>query len=123
MVPKRMLDCGTAVLGLYLFASPSILGFAAAESSATPAAWLLGLAIAVLAGFAAYLPRVWEAEAVNIILGPYLAASPWAWGYADQAKPATNAVVVGLFVTGLAIWALLKDTTVQKWWHERHLTR
>jgi hypothetical protein len=123
MVPKRMLDCSTAVVGLYLFASPSILGFAAAGGSATRVAWLLGLTIAVFAGFAAYLPRVWEAEALNIFLGPYLAASPWAWSYADQANPATNAVVVGLLVTGLAIWALLEDTTIQKWWHERHLTR
>lgn len=123
MVPKRLLDCCSAVLGLYLFASPSILGFAATGGLATRVAWMMGLAIAVVAGVAAYLPRVWEAEAINIILGPYLLASPWAWSYADQAKPATNAVVVGLLVTGLAIWALLKDTAVQKWWHERHLTR
>lgn len=123
MVPKRLLDCCSAVLGLYLFASPSILGFAAAGSPATRVAWMVGLGIAVFAGCAAFLPKVWEAEAINIFLGPYLLASPWAWSYADQAKPTTNAVVVGLLVTGLAIWALLKDTTIQKWWHERHLPR
>src|SRR5260370_21997678 len=99
MVPKRLLDCSSAVLGLYLFASPTILGFAAPGSVATRVAWLLGLAIAVIAGSAAFLPRVWEAEAINIILGPYLLASPWAWSYADQAKPATNAVGVGMPLT------------------------
>jgi hypothetical protein len=26
-------------------------------------------------------------------------------------------------VTALAVWAMLMDTAVQKWWHERHLTR
>jgi len=50
MVPKRLLDCCSAVLGLYLFASPTILGFGAEGGLATWVAWMLGLAIAVLAG-------------------------------------------------------------------------
>jgi hypothetical protein len=44
-------------------------------------------------------------------------------GYSDQSRPATSAVVVGLLVTALAVWAMLMDTAVQKWWHERNLTR
>jgi len=82
----------------------------------------LGLAIVVFAGIAVYMPKAWE-EALNIILGICLLASPWALGYSDQARPATNALVVGLLVTVLAVWAMLMDTAVQKWWHERRLTR
>ena len=122
MVPRRWQDWVNLILGLYLFASPSILGFAATGSVVARVAWILGLAIAVFAGIAAYLPKVWE-EAVNVILGICLLASPWGLSYADQAKPATNAVVVGLLVTGLAIWAMLNNTAVRRWLQERHLTR
>jgi SPW repeat len=119
---KRWQDSINAVLGLWMMASPSILGFAATGSPATRVAWTLGLAIVVFAGIAVYMPKAWE-EALNIILGICLLASPWALGYSDQTRPATNAMVVGLLVTVLAVWAMLMDTAVQKWWHERHLTR
>jgi hypothetical protein len=119
---KRWQDLVNGVLGLYMFASPSILRFAAPGSMATRAAWILGLAIVVFAAIAMYMPKAWE-EALNIILGVCLLASPWGLGYSDQARPTTSAVVVGLLVTALAVWAMLMDTAVQKWWHERHLTR
>jgi SPW repeat len=122
MVRKRWQDLVNGVLGLYLFESPSILGFAAPGSTATGVAWILGLAIVVFAGIAVYMPKAWE-EALNIILGVCLLASPWRLDYSDQAGPTTNAVVVGLLVTALAVWAMLMDTAIQKWWHERHLTR
>jgi hypothetical protein len=122
MAPKRWQDLVNGVLGLYMFASPSILGFAASGSPAMWVAWILGLAIVVFAGIAIYMPKAWE-EALNIILGACLLASPWELGYSDQAKPTSNAVVVGLLVTALAVWAMLMDTAIQKWWHERHLTR
>lgn len=122
MAPKRWQDMVNGVLGLWMFASPTILGFAAPGSIATRVAWILGLAIVVFAGIAVYMPKAWE-EALNVILGICLLASPWGLGYSDQATPTTNAVVVGLLVTALAVWAMLKDTAVQKWWHERHLTR
>jgi hypothetical protein len=122
MTPKRWQDWTNAVLGLWMLASPSLLGFAVVGSPATRAAWILGLAIVAFAGIAVYMPKAWE-EALNIILGICLLVSPWALGYSDQVRPTTNAVVVGLLVTALAVWAMLMDTAVQKWWHERHLTR
>ena len=122
MAPKRWQDMINGVLGLWMFASPTILGFAASNSAAMRVAWVLGLAIVVFAGIAVYMPKAWE-EALNVILGICLLASPWGLGYSDQARPTTNAVVVGLLVTALAVWAMLKDTAIQKWWHERHLTR
>lgn len=120
MAPRRWQDGINAVLGLWMFASPTILGFAVAGNPATPTAWILGLAIVVFAGIAVYMPKAWE-EALNILLGICLIASPWALGYADQARPMTNAVVVGVLVTALAMWAMLTDTAVQKWWHARRL--
>jgi hypothetical protein len=103
-----------------MLASPTILQFAAAGSPAMRAAGILGLAIVVFAGIAIYMPKAWE-EALNILLGVCLIASPWVLGYADQGMPTRNAVIVGLLVTGLAVWAMVKDTAVQRWWHDRRL--
>jgi hypothetical protein len=120
MKSMRWQDGINAVLGLYMFVSPTILRFALDGSPAMRAAWILGLAIVVFAAIAMYMPKAWE-EAVNILLGVCLIASPWALGYADQGTPTRNAVIVGLLVTGLAVWAMIRDTTVQKWWHDRRL--
>jgi hypothetical protein len=120
MATRRWQDGLNAILGLWMFASPSILKFAAAGSPATRTAWVLGLAIVVFAAIAVYMPRAWE-EAINILLGICLIVSPWVVSYADQVTPTTNAVVVGLLVTALAIWAMLADTAVRKWWHDRRV--
>ena len=120
MKSMRWQDGINALLGVWMFASPTFLQFTVAGGRATLAAWILGLAIVVFAALAIYMPKAWE-EALNIILGVCLLASPWALGYADQGTPTRNAVIIGLLVTGLAVWAMLKDTTVQKWWHERRL--
>ena len=120
MITKRWQDGLNALLGLWMLASPSILGFATAKSPAALTAWVLGLAIVVFAIIAIYMHKAWE-EAINILLGLCLIASPWALAYADQATPATNAMAVGLLVTALAIWAMLTNTAVQKWWHDRRL--
>lgn len=120
MAPRRWQDGINAILGLWMIVSPAILNFAVAGSPATRTAWILGVAIVVFAGIAVYMPKAWE-EAINILLGLCLIISPWALRYSDQPRPTTNAVIVGLLVTALAIWAMLTDTVVQKWWHDRRL--
>jgi len=119
---KRWQDWCNAVLGLWTVISPWALGFSVSTSSAAPAAWVLGTAIVVLALIAVYMPRAWE-EGINIVLGLCLLISPWALNYADMPKPTENAVSVGVIVTLLAVWAMLRDTQVQKWWHDHHPAR
>lgn len=119
MALKRWQDWINVILGAWVVASPWILGFAAGESFAAPTAWILGAAIIVFAGIAVYMHKAWE-EALNIILGICLVASPWALGFADQMTPTTNAVIVGLLVTAFGVWAMLMETFVQKWWHEHY---
>ena len=119
---KRWQDWGNAILGLWTVVSPWVLAFAVSTTEAARAAWILGAAIVVLAAIAVYMPRAWE-EGLNILLGLCLLISPWALSYADVPKPTANAVSVGVLVTVLAVWATLRDTQVQKWWHEHHLTR
>jgi hypothetical protein len=120
MKSMRWQDGINAVLGLWMFASPAILRFALPGNPAMRAAWVLGLAIVVFAAIAMYIPKAWE-EALNILLGVCLLASPWVLGYTDQGAPTRSAVVVGILVTGLAVWAMLRDAAVQKWWHDRRL--
>jgi SPW repeat len=122
MALKRWQDWGNGILGLWTVVSPWVLGFSLSTTDAARAAWILGAAIVVLAAIAVYMPRAWE-EGLNILLGLGLLTSPWALSYADVPKPTANAVCVGVLVTLLALWAMLRDTQVQKWWHERHATR
>jgi SPW repeat len=121
MWQKRWQDWINVILGLWTFASPWILGFAAGTSAASRTMWILGAAIVVFAAFAVYMHRAWE-EALNILLGVCLIASPWILGFAEQSAPTTTAVVVGLLVTAFAVWAVLKETAIQKWWHEHRPT-
>jgi hypothetical protein len=120
MAPRHWQDWTNVALGVWMFLSPPILGMAIAGSTAAPAALIFGIAIVVFSSMAVYMPKAWE-EALNILLGVGLAASPWALGYASESTPTANAVIVGLLVTILAIWAMLADAAVQKWWHDRRL--
>jgi SPW repeat len=120
MQPKRWQDWANGFLGLWMLASIWFFGFSMDGSTAARTALILGAAIIVFAGLAVYLPRAWE-EAINIVLGICLLASPWALSYTDQARATTNAATVGLLVIAFGIWAMLEDTRLRKWWRERHL--
>lgn len=119
MTLKRWQDWVNVVLGVWMVTSPWVLDFSASESAAAPTAWILGAAIILFAGIAVYMHKAWE-EALNIILGICLLASPWALGYAGEMTPTTNAVVIGLLVIAFGVWAMLMDGAVQKWWHEHY---
>jgi hypothetical protein len=119
---KRWQDWGNAILGLWMAISPWALGFSVGASSAALAAWVLGVAIVVLALIAVYMPRAWE-EGINTLLGLCLLISPWVLSYADAPKASENAVSVGVLVTLLAVWAMLRDTQLQKWWQEHRTVR
>jgi hypothetical protein len=103
-----------------MFASPWILAFAMEGGTAARTAWFLGAGIVIFASLAVYLPKTWE-EAINILFGICLLASPWTLSYSDQTRATASAVIVGLLVTAFGTWAMLMDTAVQRWWRERHL--
>lgn len=113
MKPTRWQDWLNLILGAWLIVSPWALGFADAQPAAGTT-WLLGAAIAIFAGTAVYMPKAWE-EAVSIVLGLCLLASPWVMGFADQSTATANAVVLGVLVVAFALWAMLQDADVKKW--------
>ena|SRR5882724_1996162 len=95
MQPKRWQDWTNGILGVCMFTSPWIFGFSLGGGTAARTAWILGAAIVLLTGLAAYLPNAWE-EGINIVLGTCLPASPWALSYTDQARATTNAATIGV---------------------------
>jgi hypothetical protein len=119
MASKRWQDWVNVALGAWMVASPWMLGFVAGETRAARSAWVLGIAIMVFAGIAAYMHKAWE-EAVSILLGICLVASPWVLGFADRMIPMRNAVLVGLLVTAFSVWSMLMDTAVQRWRREHY---
>jgi hypothetical protein len=116
---KRWQDWGNLLLGAWLFVSPWVIPY---PSDAPNAAWnahLLGAAIVIFAAVAVYMPRMWE-EGLNIVLGIWAIVSPWALGFASHRDVTMNVVIVGIAVTALAAWAVMRDKNFEKWRHDRH---
>lgn len=110
MTTRRWLDWVNVILGLWLIASPQLFTLTASDSAAIWGLWSLGAGILTLAFFSMYRPAV-GADAVGVMLGMGLIASPWMLGFSDLPAAAMNVVVVGLLVVGYAFWAMLIDTT------------
>jgi len=104
---KRWQDVVNAVLGLWLLASPWVIGY----DDGSTAMWngvVSGVLLAALALGAVFIPRAWEEWAQGAI-GAWLIASPWALGFASREAPMLNAMWVGIAVVALALWTLLAD--------------
>jgi hypothetical protein len=101
-VPKHWEDWVSLALGIWLCASPWVLGFAA-DMTATQNAFLVGALLIVIEIVTIGAFRPWE-EWANIALGAWLIVSPWLLGAAALA--AANFVVVGIAVLLLALYEL-----------------
>ncbi|HLW12389.1 MAG TPA: SPW repeat protein [Casimicrobiaceae bacterium] len=104
MKEKRWQDWLNLLIGVWLFISPWVLGFAGTEFSASWNAWILGVAIVVFSAIAVSIPQAWE-EVINILLGIWMVISSWVIGVTSRAVE-TNAVIVGLLVILFAAWAM-----------------
>jgi hypothetical protein len=104
-VNKRWQDWVNLILGIWLFLSPWILGFHNSMTGDSWNFWIIGVAFFVF-GIAALNTRtLWE-EWVNLVLGIWLIISPWVLRYSNVATARDDAVVVGIIVAVLSIWAL-----------------
>lgn len=93
------------VLGVWLFILPWSASSSALSTAASWSLWLCGAGIAVSAIFALRDLKPWE-EWINIVLGVWVALSPWTFGYANDPTLLWNSLVVGLAVTLLSVAAL-----------------
>jgi len=109
---KHWQDPVNLILGLWMIASPWALRYQA-ETNLTLNILIVGILIAVVALTALFRVMAWE-EWVNVVLGVWLAVSPWATGFSGLA--AWNAVVVGVVVAVLGLWAVGTDKDIGGWW-------
>lgn len=86
-----------AVVGLWLMASPSVLGFEDAARTNTLIAGPIAVSMAVIA--------IWEIGRelrwVNVAIGAWLLASPLILGY--DTEPLVNSMVAGALLAGLSL--------------------
>ena len=111
---KRWQDQLILVLGLWLIVSP--WAFAYPEGSPQMVnAFISGLVIALLAAFDLYKTYFW-AVVLNLLVGVWVAVSPWVLRIADQRVVMWNALIVGIAVVVLALWELRTDPDLHKHW-------
>lgn len=100
---KHWQDTTNAVLGGWLIVAPLALGFQS-DLVAMGNTAIVGLLLLAAALGAIFVPRAWE-DWTETALGLWLAVSPWILGFESQLAR-VNAVVIGLVVLTLALWAL-----------------
>jgi hypothetical protein len=96
---EAFFDVANLVLGVWLFLTPWMFGFA--NSAAGWNAWILGIAIAIVAVAALMAFAEWE-EWLNLVLGLWVLVSPWALAFQANATAMYTHVIVGIIVAVLA---------------------
>jgi len=114
MKVKRWQDPLNLVLGLWMVASPSILGYAAEDKPLWNAV-AIGFLLAALAWFALYRAYAWM-DWATAAFGAWLVVSPWAVGFTSVFPAALNAVLVGLAIVAMGLWVLVSDRDIGGWW-------
>jgi len=93
-------DALKMLLGVVLFVSPWLVGYAS-DTTAAWNAWASGIVIAGLAVAALTAFAEWE-EWVNLVVGAWVAASPWLVGFASHASAMKIHLVIGIIVALIA---------------------
>ena len=111
---KRWQDQLILLLGLWLIVSPWVYSYPQGSQQMINAI-VSGLVIAVLAAFDLYKTYFW-AVVVNLLVGVWVAVSPWVLRLAEQSTLMWNSVIVGIAVAVLALWELRTDPELHKHW-------
>lgn len=103
---NRWQDWAKVILGLWLAATPWILGY----SGLTGALWsglISGLIVAVLAALALPAGRQLWSEWLNLIMGAWIFISPWVIGFTTHSIAFWDALIVGVLVAIAAFWLIV----------------
>ena len=111
---KRWQDQVILLLGLWLVVSPWVFSYPEGSPQMINA-FASGLVIAVLAAFDLYKTYFW-AVVVNLLVGVWVAVSPWILRLAEQRVVLWNELLVGIAVVVLALWELRTDPELHKHW-------
>ena len=111
---KRWQDQLILLLGLWLIVSPWVYSYPQGSQQMINAV-VSGLVIAVLAAFDLYKTYFW-AVVVNLLVGVWVAVSPWILRLAEQRVVLWNELLVSIAVVVLALWELRTDPELHKHW-------
>jgi hypothetical protein len=93
-----------ALVGIWVFISPWVLGTTASAAAAWNA-WILGAALVIVA-LAVLATSGYLADWINVALGVWLFISPWVLGYTGIRDGSWSAWIFGVVTVILALWAL-----------------
>ena len=111
---RRWQDQLILLLGLWLFITPWVFSYPIPSSQSTNA-FVAGAVLAVLSACELYKTYFW-AVVVNLLVGLWVAISPWVLKVADQRQLMWDEVIVGLAVIVLALWEMRTDPELHKHW-------
>jgi hypothetical protein len=100
-------DIVNLIVGAFLFLSPWLFGFAG-DAAASWNAWVSGIVIAALAIAALSAFAEWE-EWLNLIVGLWVAASPWLVKFAENTTAMRLHLIAGIvvaIVAAMRIWSV-----------------
>jgi hypothetical protein len=115
---KHWQDSVNLIVGLWMLASPWVLAYQA-ETRPMWNSVILGILIAAVAFYALFQVFAWQ-EWANAAFGAWLIVSPWVLGFAGLSTAMLNAVIAGVVVLALAVWALGTDKDIGGWWSPAH---
>ncbi len=101
---RRPQDWCNLILAGLLFFSPWFMGYVG-DFMPTRNAWIVGIALAVIAVAALSAFAEWE-EWLNLALGLWLVASPWMLGFTGNLRAFWPHMVVGLLTAAISAWAV-----------------
>ena len=113
---KHWQDVVSVLVGLWLIASPWVLGIhnlAATGNFVFLGACLIGFAFTEM-----FLPESWE-EWSELVIGLWLLGSPWILEFKDIQPAFNNAIGCGALVALLALWVLGTDRDLGGWFRGR----
>ena len=109
---KRWQDGVILLLGIWLVISPWVFGYPN-DSPPTINAVIAGAIMAILAAFDLYKTYVW-AVLLNIVLGAWVAASPWL--VTSNRMMSASLLIVGIATIVLGLWELRSDPELHRQW-------
>ena len=106
-------------LGVWLLFMPFVMIYSlptGIEGILSLNSWIVGFALIFSAGLAIQELKPWE-EWVNMVLGAWMVASPWVFGYSHQANLMWGSVIVG---GAVAVLGMVSLPIAQRLQHQHH---
>ena len=107
MKMKHWQDPVNGLLGVWLIVSPWALGFST-ERAALANFVIVGILLLATALGAIFVPKAWE-EWTESVLGLWMIISPWIVRYTAVHAARTDAILAGIVILVLGLWAVAQD--------------